>query len=381
MTHNSTRRGKFWRRAEIILLLAGIAGVCVWMAANVAPVVSRDWGNWVFDREVRGQTATVREYLHQRKDRVLSDIAAEWRAVRSHGDKSGGTVVQSVPPVARPSDRNRLRERELIGRLEIPRLQLETIVREGAREDTLSIAAGHIPNTALPGQPGNVAVAGHRDTLFRELKGIRDGDLIQFETLSGSYVYQVESTQIVKPTQVSVLNPAPYSELTLVTCYPFTFIGSAPDRFIVKARQVLASSNKPDLSGISATVTTPGTPLRGGLVRSETKTAQPVSPEETHDDRVSQPVTAKVNFSVANNHSRQLAPGISIGVSMVDPEDKVVDGWIWVMPDRRTVWMDHQTLHNPVVFYQDGKIRELILTSAGSDSAAGYLLIPDTKGD
>ena len=380
MTQMSTRRGKFRRRAEIVLLLAGMAGICVWIAGNAMPIVSQDWGNWVFDREVHGQTATLREYLSNRSDIVLSDIAAEWRALQSRGNKSS-TVVETGPPAGRPNAGNVLKERDLIGRLEIPRLNLKTIVREGAREGTLSIAAGHVPSTALPGQPGNVAVAGHRDTLFRELKGIRNGDLIQFETLNGSYVYQVESTQVVKPTAVSVLNPGPYSQLTLVTCYPFTFIGSAPERFIVTARQVLESSMKPDLSNIPATAKISNKPPRADLVQSGEKAGPSKQNEEPRSHSVSRSATAKVNFSVATDHSRQLAPGISMGVSMIDPEYKVVNGWIWVMPDRRTVWMDRQPLRDPVVFYQDGKIRELILTNAGSDSATGYLLTPDTMGD
>src|SRR5207244_9209038 len=104
---------------------------------------------------------------------------------------------------------------------------------------------GHIPGTAVPGENGNVAVAGHRDTLFRGLGAIRDNDVIQFETLEGSYAYTVQSIEIVKPRDVSVLKPGRYPELTLVTCYPFNYVGSAPDRFIVKARQILSSATRP----------------------------------------------------------------------------------------------------------------------------------------
>jgi LPXTG-site transpeptidase (sortase) family protein len=101
------------------------------------------------------------------------------------------------------------------------------------------VALGHIPGTALPGEPGNVAVAGHRDTLFRGLRNVRVGDRIEFETPGkGTYFYVVESTTIVSPREVSVLNAGLHPELTLVTCYPFNYVGSAPYRFIVKARQV-----------------------------------------------------------------------------------------------------------------------------------------------
>src|SRR5205823_6891202 len=114
----------------------------------------------------------------------------------------------------------------LIGRLDIPRLHLQAIVREGVGEDTLSVALGHIPSTAFPGQNGNVGVAGHRDKLFRGLRAIRKDDLIRLETLGKNYEYRVESTKIVKPSDVSVLNAAAYPELTLVTCYPFYYVGS-----------------------------------------------------------------------------------------------------------------------------------------------------------
>ncbi len=90
----------------------------------------------------------------------------------------------------------------------------------------------------MPGQPGNVGVAGHRDTLFRSLSGVRKDDVIVLETLQGRYVYQVDATRIVKPTDVGVLRSTSKPKLTLVTCYPFYFVGPAPDRFIVSARQI-----------------------------------------------------------------------------------------------------------------------------------------------
>ena len=99
----------------------------------------------------------------------------------------------------------------------------------------LGVAIGHVPGTALPGQQANVGVAGHRDTLFRGLRDIKTNDLIEFETLAGKYSYRVGSTEIVKPDDVSVLQAGSSPELTLVTCYPFNYVGSAPDRFIVKA--------------------------------------------------------------------------------------------------------------------------------------------------
>jgi sortase A len=103
----------------------------------------------------------------------------------------------------------------------------------------LQRAVGHIRGTPLPGQRGNVALAGHRDTFFRGLRDIRVNDEITLTTLSGSYRYRVDSTKVVKPEETEVLEDDGDDILTLVTCYPFNFVGSAPSRFIVRARRVL----------------------------------------------------------------------------------------------------------------------------------------------
>ena len=126
----------------------------------------------------------------------------------------------------------------LIGRMEIPRLGLSAVVFEGVGRTTLRRAVGHIPGTALPGEAGNVGLSGHRDTFFRPLKDLRIKDEIQFSTLKGDFRYQVESLRVVAPSDVSVLVPSHENVLTLVTCYPFFYIGAAPKRFVVRARQV-----------------------------------------------------------------------------------------------------------------------------------------------
>jgi sortase A len=123
----------------------------------------------------------------------------------------------------------------LIGRLEIPRLGLSAILIEGDDPKTLRRAVGHIPGTPLPGQPGNVALTGHRDTFFRPLRNIRANDVIVVTTLQGEYRYRVVSTRVVTPDNVAVLNSSGQQILTLVTCYPFYFVGAAPGRFIVRA--------------------------------------------------------------------------------------------------------------------------------------------------
>lgn len=125
----------------------------------------------------------------------------------------------------------------LIGRMEIPRLGLSAIVVEGIDRTTLRRGIGHIPGTALPGAAGNVGLSAHRDTFFRPLKDLRIKDEIRFSTLNGNFRYEVESLRVVEPSDVGVLAPSGENVLTLVTCYPFFYIGAAPKRFVVRARQ------------------------------------------------------------------------------------------------------------------------------------------------
>lgn len=126
----------------------------------------------------------------------------------------------------------------LIGRIEVRRLGLSVVVIEGTSESALRRAAGHIAGTAFPGQGGNVGIAGHRDTFFRPLRSIRQNDVIALTTPAGEYRYRVVSTKVVSPDDVSVLRPGG-DVLTLVTCYPFYFVGAAPERFIVRAERVI----------------------------------------------------------------------------------------------------------------------------------------------
>jgi|HubBroStandDraft_3_1064219.scaffolds.fasta_scaffold00750_7 sortase A len=138
------------------------------------------------------------------------------------------------PAVSRPEPD----EGTVLGRLEIPRVGISSLVLEGTEVSTLHHGAGHIPDTALPDEPGNVGIAAHRDSIFRGLKDIRKDDLIRLTTLDGTAEYRVDWTRIVEPNDVQVLDPTPGPEITLVTCYPFYYVGSAPHRFIVRGHRV-----------------------------------------------------------------------------------------------------------------------------------------------
>jgi LPXTG-site transpeptidase (sortase) family protein len=122
-----------------------------------------------------------------------------------------------------------------LGRLEAPSVKLSTVVLEGTDDGTLSRGSGHIEDTPFPGQPGNVGIAGHRDTTFRALRNIHIGDALEYKTADRLYRYRISKTLIVGPDDVYVLDPTPQPALTLVTCYPFEFIGHAPKRFIIRA--------------------------------------------------------------------------------------------------------------------------------------------------
>jgi len=173
--------------------------------------------------------AYVEARLYQaREDRVLDEIPRA--AVSAPATAGFGSWPQAVDV-----------DPGLIGRIEIPRLGVRAIVREGIDSKTLRLAVGHVPGTALPSEEGNVCLAGHRDTFFRKLEDVRRNDSIRMKTPQGVYVYRVEKISIVTPDALRVLASTTDPTLTLVTCYPFDFVGAAPRRFIVTARRTESS--------------------------------------------------------------------------------------------------------------------------------------------
>ena len=119
--------------------------------------------------------------------------------------------------------------------LRIPKIGLEVAVLDGTDDLTLNRAVGHIEDTPKPGENGNVGIAGHRDGFFRGLKDVAPGDTMELETLAGKQTYRVNDIWIVNPEDIHVLDPTPGRALTLVACYPFYFVGSAPKRYVVRA--------------------------------------------------------------------------------------------------------------------------------------------------
>ena len=164
--------------------------------------------------------------------------SAETLLYQAYEDRELDAILASDSAAAVPATRAHRTPRrgQTVGRIEIPRLGVAAVIKAGTDARTLQLAVGHIPGTSLPGEPGNIGLAGHRDTFFRRLRKIRPDDEIRVTTPEGVFTYRVERMDVVEPTDVWVLNPTEYSALTLVTCYPFSYIGSAPQRFIVRAQ-------------------------------------------------------------------------------------------------------------------------------------------------
>jgi sortase A len=172
---------------------------------------------------------------------VIGYCAFLW--ARAEYDQTQGNwalerLSRAAPPPDESANLRGTPEGSLVGRIEIPRLDLFAVVFEGTSEDTLARGVGHLTGSAAPGERGNLVLAGHRDTFFRELRGIHKGDSITVRSPEGKFRYRVESTVIVYPNQTEILQAGNESSLTLITCFPFSYIGNAPQRFVVRARKV-----------------------------------------------------------------------------------------------------------------------------------------------
>lgn len=204
VTRASLSRILRWTRRALLAAAVAMLGYCGFVLAD----------SWLFQ---------------QRERRRLEQLLSERKAASAATPAWSAESPRNAPPPV---------EGSLIGRIEIPRLGLSVIVMEGVSATTLRRAAGHIPGTGMPGQPGNTGIAGHRDTFFRPIRNIRQDDIITLITLLGEHRYRVVSIMVVDPHDVAVLDPSEKEVLTLVTCYPFYFVGSAPQRFIVRAERV-----------------------------------------------------------------------------------------------------------------------------------------------
>ena len=217
---------------EYLFLFAGLVALDYYVWINTSAALSQAYESWAFSQELRGQPASIPGLI---SDELASLFGRTTEIPQEQPETAEQQKSAPVTPSAPPEPLS------VIGRIEIPRLKLNVMVREGVTNVALRQAVGHVPSSALPGQPGNVAFAGHRDTFFRPLRDIQKDDRITVETRSGTYEYVVDSLKIVSPKDVWVLHATERPALTLVTCYPFYYVGSAPKRFIVHATQVAGS--------------------------------------------------------------------------------------------------------------------------------------------
>ncbi len=216
------------RWIERLLFVIGTVCLGIWLYAFVDTRLSE-----------RREEQRLEEALRQRAASPKAPAtpatpAAETDALGSFQERESGKKEEEDWA----SLQEELDEGDLIGRIKIPRVGVSAIVLHGVGKKTLRRGVGHIPGTPLPVQDGNVGLAGHRDSFFRALKDIRKDDKIELTTLDGTFQYQVEWTKIVLPEETGVLADEGTPSLTLVTCYPFYYVGSAPKRFIVRAHRI-----------------------------------------------------------------------------------------------------------------------------------------------
>ena len=179
----------------------------------------------------------------------------ERRAVQRAGRQQLESVLPPIETAAtptRPADETtespspRPAPGSLVARIVIPEVGVDAVALEGIDEAILRYAVGHFPETALPGEPGNASFSAHRDSLFRNLRHIEGGEVVEVVTLEGVHTYRVEETRVVEPSQVEVLAPRGGRHLTLITCYPFDYVGPAPRRFVVHAHWLESHPRRPE---------------------------------------------------------------------------------------------------------------------------------------
>lgn len=204
------RKRGLWHQLERLAWIVGLVASIAWAAGSLADRSAAraeiERFTAVYAQAPRAMTVDAPDFQLWSPARIQA-----WRAAQA----------AALPPP--------------LGVLRIARLHVEAAILEGIDGPTLNRAVGHIPGTAAPGDAGNTGIAGHRDSFFRGLKNIAIGDLIELATPHGDVAYRVERTWIVTPDDVWVLDPTASAAVTLVTCYPFHFVGSAPQRFIVRA--------------------------------------------------------------------------------------------------------------------------------------------------
>ena len=207
----NNRRGlkRFFYGTHLLLLVAGLA----LLALPIIAFLRSNYAQWEGNREIERQRAAAPE------------------------DPAGSMAPKHAAPAPAASVAPRVvpKRGSVLAKFEVPRLGLSYVVLEGADNDTLDKSIAHVEDTALPGESGNIGIAGHRNTHFKKLEWVRQGDEMTLTTAQDTYRYRVQSVQLVLPANVEVLDSSVGPAITLVTCFPFEYVGHAPQRFIVRA--------------------------------------------------------------------------------------------------------------------------------------------------
>jgi sortase A len=214
-----TRIALFLRWSQYFFFVVGVLALSYCATVLLDKWLFQAYQTWRFERALKDAQTSARTIQQPASSPLLP---AQAEADRARAESFGIDGLAGSP----------------LARIEISSIGLAAMIMEGIDGRTLRHAVGHIPGTPLPGQQGNVAIAGHRDTFFRGLRNIRKDDEITLTTLNGTYRYRVDSTQVVAPEHTEVLDDSGEAILTLVTCYPFYFVGSAPKRFVVRAHRI-----------------------------------------------------------------------------------------------------------------------------------------------
>ena len=240
--------------AQIVFLAIGILALGYYGYVKVQARAFQAYQSWRLDQLQQGKPASIVRFVKQwipipwpeepgeptqpaqKKQPESQPLSQKAPAPILENSNSQNPERSQIPPRSvQPS----ISEGSLIGKIEIPRIDLSAIVLEGIGTQTLRLAVGHLPGTPLPGSQGNIDLAAHRDTYFRGLRKVQKGDMVTLSTVSGArYQYRVGSITVVSPNNTEILTASAGPGLNLITCYPFNYIGAAPKRFVVHADEV-----------------------------------------------------------------------------------------------------------------------------------------------
>jgi len=244
---NRRSRGKWFLKIENLLLIGGLVALAFYGGTRLYIWAYQSYTDYSFEAQLSGRSPSIIGFVPHLFGKKEAPAGAEKKGPSEDELLRKMVYAPEVVPLDKGWSADRLRKYKeaaapapgsVLGRLEIPSLDLSVMLLNGTDEWTLNRAVGHIEGTALPGEPGNLGVAGHRDGFFRSLKDISKDTTISLTTLKGRFYYRVSAIHIVKPTDVHLLAPTRKPTITLVTCYPFHYIGDAPKRYVVTAEMV-----------------------------------------------------------------------------------------------------------------------------------------------